>query len=103
MFCYLCYEEVLQPKGDCMTGPTYTYRCISMRIFKILYTTRSCYKYEISNQNVDAKRKETHDLYRCSWQKIDAPTGNRIQGKCLEGTYVTTTPQVLLLETKQVN
>ena len=24
-----------------------------------------------------------------------APTGNRTQGKCLEGAYVTTTPQVL--------
>ena len=26
-----------------------------------------------------------------------APTGNRTQGKCLEGIYVTTTPLVLLL------
>ena len=25
-----------------------------------------------------------------------APTGNRTQGKCLEGAYVTTTPQVLI-------
>ena len=26
-----------------------------------------------------------------------APTGNRTQGKCLEGIYVTTTPLVLVL------
>ena len=28
-------------------------------------------------------------------KRFSAPTGNRTQGKCLEGTYVTTTPQVL--------
>ena len=31
-----------------------------------------------------------------------APTGNRTQGKCLEGTYVTTTPQVLLVDMTHV-
>jgi hypothetical protein len=29
--------------------------------------------------------------------KADAPTGNRTQGKCLEGIYVTTTPSALEL------
>ena len=31
--------------------------------------------------------------------KRDAPTGNRTQGKCLEGIYVTTTPSALLVLT----
>ena len=30
-------------------------------------------------------------------QKEIAPTGNRTQGKCLEGIYVTTTPSALML------
>ena len=30
-------------------------------------------------------------------KRILAPSGNRTQGKCLEGIYVTTTPMVLLL------
>lgn len=31
-------------------------------------------------------------------QKDNAPTGNRTQGKCLEGIYVTTTPSALPLD-----
>ena len=38
------------------------------------------------------------------WQKlISAPSGNRTRGKCLEGTYVTTTPMVLLLHFEEVS
>ena len=34
--------------------------------------------------------------WRAKWNCL-APSGNRTRGKCLEGTYVTTTPMVLLL------
>ena len=55
-----------------------------------------------------AKQEASSELgcHRSSSWKMDrrmtgeqakyAPTGNRTQGKCLEGTYVTTTPQVLV-------
>ena len=36
-------------------------------------------------------------LSQLSYCNYSAPTGNRTQGKCLEGTYVTTTPLVRIL------
>ena len=41
---------------------------------------------------VDVKRNSAKEK-----RSSVAPTGNRTQGKCLEGIYVTTTPLVLLL------
>ena len=34
----------------------------------------------------------------CHNVKVSAPSGNRTQGNCLEGNYVTTTPMVLFLK-----